>query len=223
MEYIEMAEMALNRSNIYAFLSRIYQKEVDRELLNQIRNSEFLEVLSEYDVGIKELVLQDDDKLIEDLAVEYTRLFIGPGPHLAPYESVYHENDDGDWGRLWGRDTVLVKKFIESSGLQYRSDYTGLPDHIGVELEFMGEATKKEAETWQEGNMEGALYCLKMQKRFMDEHMIKWIPLYCDKLVEAAVLSFYREIAKLTKEFIEIESKVIDSYVSEMENKGVAG
>ena len=107
-------------------------------------------------------------ELIEDLAVEYARLFLGPDKHISPHESVHHERDGGDWGALWGKSTVEVKKFIESAGLEYISEYSGMPDHISVELEFMQQATSREAQAWESNDSEGALYCLKMEKKFLE-------------------------------------------------------
>ena len=56
------------------------------------------------------------DELHENLAIEFTRLFFGPGPHVSPHESIYAEVD-GEAGGLYGAKTVEVKKFIETTGL----------------------------------------------------------------------------------------------------------
>ncbi len=216
----KMVETATQRSNIYGLLSLIYRTEVTKDLLAHIKKPEFLSVLS--DMGAK---LEDDflkgpeDKLIEDLAVEYTRLFLGPGKHISPHESIHHDTGDGDWGQFWGRSTVEIKKFIETSGLEFKSDYTGLPDHISVELEFMQLAAKREMQALEEKDNDGLLYCLKMEKMFIEEHLIKWVPIFCDKIISEAGLSFYREIAKVTKNFMEFEQKEIVKYVSEAQKE----
>jgi len=214
-----MAETVRQRSNVYGLLATIFQKELTKTLLKQVKDPAFLSVLSDQGVQLGDDVLQKpDDEVIEDLAIEYTSLFLGPGKHISPHESVHHERDDGDWGALWGKSTVEVKKFIETAGLKYTSDYTGIPDHISVELEFMQQVTKREAQAWEEKDHDGALYCLKMEKKFMDEHLAPWIPVFCDKIISHAELSFYREMAKLTKNFIELEKEEIDKYLSEAQN-----
>lgn len=204
--YREGAEKAAQRSNIYSLLALIYRKEVTREFLRLLKESDLLSGLMELGAAFDDDFLHcPDSQLVEDLAAEYTRLFIGPGPHLSPHESVYHERTDGDWGTLWGADTVAVKKFIETSGMKYRRDYRGLPDDISVELEFMKELTDKESQAWEETDEKGALYCLKMERKFLDEHVLQWMPAFCDKVMEHAAHSFYREIARITKNFIDIE------------------
>lgn len=211
-----MAEVAKQRSNVYGLLATIYHKEITKELLKQIKYPEFLEVLSDQGVKLENDILQrPENELIEDLAVEYARLFLGPAKHISPHESIHHDTGDGDWGQFWGKSTVEVKKFIETAGLKYKSEYTGLPDHISVELEFMQEVTKREVQAWEEKDYDGALYCLKIEKKFIHEHLAPWLSLFCDKVIEDAELSFYCEMAKLTKSFVELEKEEIDNYLSE--------
>lgn len=213
-------ETAEARSNIYSFLSIIYRAEVTENLLKQIKETDMLSTLSDIGASFEKDFLERPDKeLIEDLAVEYTRLFLGPGKHISPHESIYHERGDGDWGNLWGADTVAVKKFIETAGLEYKDEYTGMPDHIGVEFEFMGGLIKREIEAWKDNDREGAVYCLKIQKKFVDEHLAAWVPVFCEKVVEHAELSFYREIAKLTGNFLKNESKEIEKSLKQAEDK----
>lgn len=216
-KYVETAEA---RSSIYSFLSLIYRTEVTDNLLKQIKETDMLTTLSDMGATFeKDVLKRPKKKLIEDLAVEYTRLFLGPGKHISPHESIYHERGDGDWGNLWGADTVAVKKFIETAGLGYKTEYTGLPDHISVEFEFMGEVIKREAEAWKDNDREGAAYCLKIQKQFIEKHLGAWVPAFCEKVVEHAELSFYREIAKLTDNFLKNESKEIEKSLKQAEEK----
>jgi TorA maturation chaperone TorD len=204
----DMAGMARHRGNVYSLLAATFSGEPSAAFIRQIKDPKFRGALSGAGVEFEEEVLnQPEDKLIEDLAIEYTRLFLGPGKHISPHESVHHERDDGDWGRLWGADTVAVKKFIESAGLEYKTEYTGLPDQISVELEFMQQVTNREARAWEAKDSKGALYCLKMEKKFMDEHLAQWIPIFCDKVISEAELPFYREMAKLTKNFVKFEQE----------------
>jgi TorA maturation chaperone TorD len=143
------------------------------------------------------------------LAVEYARLFVGPGKHISPHESVHHEREDGDWGRLWGAATVEVKAFIEVTGLGYDDSYKGMPDHISAELELMEKLTENESQAWSGDDEEGARQCVDVERRFIEEHLIHWVPTFCDKVIEAAELSFYRELAALTKRFIELEQEEV--------------
>ncbi len=206
----DMAEVAKQRSNVYGLLATIYHKEITKELLKQIKHPKFLEVLSDQGVKLENDILQrPENELIEDLAVEYARLFLGPAKHISPHESIHRDTGDGDWGQFWGKSTVEVKKFIETAGLEYKSEYTGLPDHISVELEFMQKVSRREAQAWEENDNDGALYCLKMERKFIEEHLVKWIPIFCDKVISEAEMSFYREMTKLTKSLVEHFSSIL--------------
>jgi TorA maturation chaperone TorD len=209
-----LAEGARTRSNIYGFLSSLFREEITADLLQRIKSPAIKEVLSEMGVRYEVFSQKDHDQLLEDLAVEYARLFLGPDKHISPHESIHHKRDDGDWGMHWGGSTVEVKKFIETAGLEYKQEYTGMPDHVSVELEFMKEAAGREAQALEEKDWEGALYCQKMEKKFICEHLVKWIPPFCDKVISQAEISFYGDLAEVTKKFIELESEEIDVSIS---------
>jgi len=211
----DRAEHAQQRSNIYGFLARIYRNELTSDLLAQIKDSSFTEVLS--DLGVQfgdEFFSVPDEELIENHAIEYTRLFLGPGQHISPHESIHYERDDGDWGSLWGASTVEVKKFVESLGLEYKETDRSIPDHISVELELMQKIIEKEKQALSENNGKDALHYLKIEHLFMKDHLSKWIYQFCDKVIADAELSFYREMAELTKSFIQTDIKNIDGYIS---------
>ena len=214
----KMVDTATQRSNIYGFLSLIYRTEITEPVLKHVREPDFLSVLSGMGAQLEnDFFNKLGDDLLEELAVEYTRLFIGPGKHISPHESVHHKRDDGDWGQLWGKSTVEVRKFIEASGLEYTPEYRGMPDHISVELEFMQQAAKMESQALEDNDNEGLLYCLKMEKRFIEEHLLKWVPGFCDRIISDAEMSFYREMARVTKHFMEFEEEEIKRYISDAE------
>jgi TorA maturation chaperone TorD len=206
----EMASFAGHRSSIYGLLAAIYRQEVSSDLLQQIKGPQFLGVLTKLGIELNNGFFKTPEKeLLEEMAVEYARLFVGPGKHISPHESVHHKRDDGQNGQLWGLSTAEVRNFIESSGLKYESDYKGLPDHISVELEFMQQVTQREETAWIEKDDGIAGQCLKNEKKFIEEHLARWIPDFCEKVIKEAYLPFYREMAKLTKTFIEFEAEEI--------------
>jgi len=204
---IEINETTEYRTNTYGFLSTVYLQEPSREFIKSLRASNFLDDLNKSDLRFDKTINNDvSDKHINNLVLEYTRLFIGPGKHISPYESVYRDNGDA----LWSETTVEVKNFIESSGLEYSYNWSGLPDHIGVELEFMQRLTCHEKEAWTQEDKKQAIHCLEFEKKFVDEHLSQWVPIFCNKVKEETQTAFYREIAELTRQFIDFDSKLID-------------
>jgi len=215
----ERKAVAGQRSNVYGFLATVYRQEVTSDLLCRIKDPQFLGVLSGLGVELASNFFEGPEKeLLEDLAVEYAGLFLGPGEHISPHESVHYEGESAQSGQLWGEATVAVKKFIEFAGLSYESEYKGLPDHISVEFEFMRQVTRREEQAWGEEDEEGAIYCLKIQKKFIEEHLVRWIPRFCEKIIRVAELPFYREMAALTRNFIEFEKQEVNEYIVSAEN-----
>ncbi|HEB10287.1 MAG TPA: hypothetical protein ENI06_03625 [Spirochaetales bacterium] len=214
MLYGEIAGIAEKRINIYGLLSLVYLHEPTEKLVSILRRKDIKYALSEGGINLDLPVNSERcDILLDELAVEYTCLFLGPGKHISPYESVWHN----DHGMLWGKTTSEVKTFIESLGLEYRADWSGLPDHIGVELELMHRLTSREKEAWEQQNKKTAYLCLEIEKRFIEEHVIQWVPAFCQKVIEESSLNFYRQLALLTKQFIEFDRGQIKALLTEGE------
>jgi TorA maturation chaperone TorD len=203
----DYSALAGHRSDIYGLLATVYRQEVTSGLLQQVINPQFMDIL--IDLGAEgidgHLKQKSEAELIEELAVEYTRLFLGPGKHISPHESVHHQRDDNQWGKLWGKSTAEVKKFIESTGLDYIEDFKGLPDHISVEFEFMQQLTLREEQAWKEADADKATACRQVEKKFIEEHLTRWIPSFCEQVLQEAELPFYHAMAALTRSFIEFE------------------
>jgi TorA maturation chaperone TorD len=212
----DMADTAMARSHVYGLLATIFRAEPTEALLKELKGPRFSRVFSDLGLDLgDEFHDKPEAEVADELAVEYTRLFLGPGPHISPHESVHSEVDRGGWSNLWGEETVRVKKFIETTGLEYAPDYTGIPDHISVELEFVQKLALWEAAAWSKGgDTEGALYCLKVEKMFLDEHLSKWVPPFCDKVIAQAELPFYREMAGVTKDFLDFDRQRIDELMA---------
>jgi TorA maturation chaperone TorD len=215
-----MAETAAARSHVYGLLAAVFRAEPSAALLARLRAPEFANVLESLDLSLGD-DFQDTpyEKLVEDLAVEYTRLFIGPAPHISPHESMNMEFENPMEATLWGPQTVKVKKFIAAAGLEYDESFPGMPDHVSAELEFMQRLATKEAEVWAEPNEGYAMNILKIEKRFLDEHLSQWISRFCDKVMKRSEHPFYQAFAEVTKGFIEYEDKNLQASVADTGNR----
>ena len=202
-------ETATARSQTYGLLASVFRAEPSREFIDELRGPRFAGALASLDVDFgRDFENASRETLHEDLGIEFTRLFMGPGEHISPHESIFVEVD-GEAGGLYGAITVKVKKFIETTGLVYDDAFTGLPDHVSVELEFMGKLAEFESEKWANGDDEGARYCASVQKMFAEEHLLRWIPEFCEQVIAKTDLPFYREMARLTREFVDFDYESI--------------
>lgn len=204
-----MASTAIQRSQLYSFLAEIFRKEPPAELLRKIRSAEIMAVLAEngvhLDTGFLETPLE---QLTEDLAVEYTWLFLGPGGHIAPFESVQLK---GGSGILQGPETEAVRSYIEAAGFDYSGNFHEMPDHVSVELEFLGHLSHLEAEAWQRDNVAEARNCREFQLDFLKQHAGRWIGDFCSRVKSTANSVFYTEMAELTAAFLESEGTEISA------------
>ena len=110
---------------------------------------------------------------------------------------------------------MAVKKFIEATGLSYRSEFGGMPDHIAAELEFVQKLEERYAKALTDGDKDLAENLVIIRDRFLVEHLLAWAPEFMDKVMNKATLPFYREMAELTKTFLQQENERIQKPAGE--------
>ena len=197
------AHSASQRANLYGFLATLYRAEPDSELIHRLADADYLALLRAAGADLDAAYFQRPEaEVLEELAIEYTRLFIGPGKHVSPHASA---NMPDEGGTLWGRSTSDAVARIREAGLDYDPDYHGLPDHISVELELMAALAGREAEAWRAGEEAAALSQREFQASFVEEHLRHWLPEFCRRIIERAELPLFGEMAKLTAAFLEAE------------------
>ena len=97
----DMADAATARSHIYGLLATVFRAEPSEAFLKEMKDAGSAGVFSDLGIDLGEEFLgRSERELADDLAVEYARLFLGPGEHISPHESVHGEVDGGDWGQL---------------------------------------------------------------------------------------------------------------------------
>lgn len=212
----DMTDMATARANVYGLLACVFRAEPSPALLAEFQDPEFARTLKSLGLSLGEEFEQTSQhQLVEDLAIEFTKLFIGPGPHLSPHESLHAEEGRGQEGTYWGPATVKVKKFMETAGLTIDNGFSGMPDHISVELEFMQQLAAKESEAWAESKHEFATNILHIEKMFYDQHLSRWVDSFCDKVIETSGHPFYQRFAEMTKGFLEFEGKTLHGFTAQ--------
>jgi TorA maturation chaperone TorD len=197
------AGTARERSGLYSFLAEVFRAEPSADLLRRIKDERFAGVLEAAGAHLgAELAGPSEDALLEDLAVEYTRLFLGPGKHVRPFAATYL---DGAGASLCGPTTAWVRDFMERAGFELAPGHRNLPDHVFVEMEFMARLTLREAEAVEAGDAAAASQSRRIQREFLETHLGRWLPQFCGHAAEHAELSFYRELARLTGHFLDSE------------------
>lgn len=162
---------------------------------------------SELDEGLATLAqsLGDafDAQPLDELQIDYTRLFLNPaGPLAAPYES--------SW--LAGKDPMVFDEVIQSvldsyraGGYEVDEDFRDLPDHIAAELEFLYTLVFREARAAASGNDEQRAEAVGLRRRFVEQHLGRWIGPFAAALRDGGSTPLYRALGDLTERVVEAE------------------
>ncbi len=145
---------------------------------------------------------------LEELLVEYARLFVGPFELVAPpYGSVYLDPNRV----VMGASTMKVLRTYREAGLNLSDDLQEPPDHIAVELEFMRFLVSCSAGAGAEGNREGAIQYLRVQGEFLSQFLSPWISPFCKRILLSSENAFYRALAKCVSAFALKDAKDVNS------------
>lgn len=145
---------------------------------------------------------KDAEKLLLELEVEYTYLFINAVPRVPapPYESVYTGT-----GLLMDEPVSQVLQAYREAGLGMREDDDALPDHIATEMEFMSYLVRQQNRALQTVENGDVDLWQKRQRQFLEEHLLRWCPGLMEKVVAGARQPFYRLMSNLTDIFLQAE------------------
>ncbi len=190
------------RAAVYRLLAQLFRKEITPPMARALDESRLIELLELGGYEAVEGSLRDEARLTS-LKREFCRVFLGPGPHVAPYGSVHHP-DDPKMGRLWGDTTKQIHRFATDHGLELKgAGYDGIPDHIGHELEMLALLMESEAEARANGDEVRAERLLNSQRYLVESHLGRWVPGFCDRVRSKAIGGFYRGMASLTRDLLE--------------------
>ena len=186
---------AAARSGTYRLLARLWLREVDRDLVRELRSPP----VGDYFIAAGGILpAGEDESTIERLAIDYCRLFVGPTGHLPPYQSVWQT------GQLQGTTAASMKQFAAAAGY----DRTGLAsgtmlDHLGVQLDVMGHILGHIA-TWPP-NSEDLDQAWELANSFLHAHLL-WPADLFDAAQSGAETEFYQSAIELTRALLASEA-----------------
>lgn len=136
------------------------------------------------------------------LALEYTRLFVGPGPLPAPpYASVYSDPQE----RVMGEAALEALRHYQAAGLFLSPETRELPDHAALELEFLATLCEEEATAWGRDDPAAAQDFLAKEAEFLGQHFLRWIPRFSARLAASARCELYAILADLIENFSRLD------------------
>ncbi|MFH2039828.1 MAG: molecular chaperone TorD family protein [Chloroflexota bacterium] len=205
----EWSDIFAGREIVFALLGKAIYSYPDKEWLDSLVEEnvfdDFPLIIDHKDIteGIEQLQKWSEDwrkgiptANFEALKSDYNRMFIGLGTILAPpWESVHLSREK----LLFQEQTIQVRKWYFDFGLEIDKLNKEPDDHVGLELSFLSFLSNLCLKALEENDTERLEQLLQAIRRFITEHMLKWVPAWCEMVEEYAVTDFYSGQAKLIR------------------------
>ncbi|MDH4152758.1 MAG: molecular chaperone TorD family protein [Nitrospira sp.] len=223
-------ERALSRSKIYLLISWSLLYPEDDEFLDYLRCGEFVEdgrtALDALAVALgadgsqrakeKLISLRKQLELVEgliasecvnwqlsDLQSEHRRVFSNVITlDCPPYETLFG-ND-----HVFAQSHVMgdISGFYKAFGVELSKDIHERLDHLSVEFEFMHFLAYKESYSLCHDGPEKTQIVVEAQKKFVKNHIGRWVPLFCRMLAKKADAGLFKLVADMTAEWMDFEA-----------------
>lgn len=223
-------ERALSRSKIYLLISWSLLYPEDEEFLDYLRCGEFVEdgrvALDALEVALgsdgserakeKLIALRKQLALVEslvasecvnwqlsDLQAEHRRVFSNVITlDCPPYETLFG-ND-----HVFAQSHVMgdISGFYKAFGVELSKDIHERLDHLSVEFEFMHFLAYKESYSRCHDGLEKTQIVIDAQKKFVKNHIGRWVPLFCRMLTKKADSGLFKLVADMTTDWMEFET-----------------
>ena len=170
-------------AGVFTLLSRLWANEVDAKTLNAMTQAPFADAWK--DSG-GQLPSATTDELVEELAVDYCQLLIGPKDHVSPIQSVRDQN------RFQGNATESMQKYIQMvDGFQPCVD---MVDHVAVQLQYAGVLLNM-AEQTKRKLIQG------LATAFCRDHL-DWTKAFFERTEKQAQSDFYQSLSRVSNQFL---------------------
>jgi putative dimethyl sulfoxide reductase chaperone len=222
-------ERALNRSKIYLLFSWSLLYPEDEEFLDYLQCGEFVEdgraaldgmqaaldgiggERARQKIAALQKQLDQIEKLVSaecvnwqlaDLQSEHRRVFTNVITlDCPPYETLFG-ND-----HVFAQSHVMgdIAGFYKAFGVELSKDIHERLDHLSVEFEFMHFLTYKESYSRCHDGVEKTDIVVDAQKKFVKNHIGRWVPLFCRMLAKKADSGLFKLIADSMSDWMDFE------------------
>ncbi len=189
------------RAAVYRLVSRLWRSEVDVELLRELTNGDLRDAYLA--AGGVLPVINDEQAAIDELAVDYCQLFVGPSGHLPPCQSVW-----GD-GQFQSYAATSMENFLDILGYRSANLPSIIVDHLAVQLDVMGQvvhqlAAASERSRLDENSSSDFEALSDLARSFFNNHLT-WPTRLLRLARKQAQTDFYRAMTRLTSDFLDEE------------------
>lgn len=223
-------ERALNRSKMYLLISWSLLYPEDEEFLDYLRCGEFVEdgraaletlqamldgaggeravqkihaLKKQLDLAETLIASECSNWQLSDLQAEHRRVFSNVITlDCPPYETLFG-ND-----HVFAQSHVMgdISGFYKAFGVELSKDIHERLDHLSVEFEFMHFLAYKESYSRCHDGAEKTQIVVEAQKKFVKNHIGRWVPLFCRMLSKKADSGLFKLVADMTADWMEFET-----------------
>src|SRR5574341_653059 len=223
-------ERALGRSKLYLLISWSMLYPEDEEFLDYLQSGEFVEdgrsaveslqkaldgiggeraknkltALTRHLDQVEQWVSSECvNWQLSGLQAEHRRVFSNVITlDCPPYETLFG-ND-----HVFAQSHVMgdIAGFYRAFGVELSQDIHERLDHLSVEFEFMHFLAYKESYSRCHDGADKTQIVVEAQKKFVKNHIGRWVPLFCRMLVKKADSGLFKIVADMTSDWMDFEA-----------------
>jgi len=184
-------------------LALVQDKEMDAGLLSELRGSscddllglrlnaqagrDAVELLCQ---GIDDIPAETDSAAFDILASEYADIYLTHGLNASPCESVWLDED----GLAMQEPMFQIRDWYARHGLEVENWRMRTDDHLVNQLQFVAHLLDKAKKMPAD---------LAEPARFMDEHLLRWVGEFAERVGARCRTRFYAGVAGLTAAYLD--------------------
>lgn len=196
------------RPRVYFLLTRVFKEPPTEELIRCLAGSAFfaggfpVKGWPVMERGLEAMAKglgrynKEDGALVLELAMDYARVLMrSKSPLVSPRESAY----------ITRLSDLELRKIYVNAGIAFKGGGTRPDDHIATELEFMACLSHESSKALEIGEMDIFRKWLAIQRAFLADHLLNWIPTLAYSMREAARTQFFQGLAIFTPGFLSLD------------------
>lgn len=175
-------------SGTYRLFARLWMREVDDKFLASLLKPPLRDGFTAAGGWLPDAAAP---ATLEELAMDYCQLFLGPANHLPPYQSVWQR------GHFQSESVDSMRHYVAAAGCEPSGQ---MRDHLGVQLEVMGGLLEIGSKSVPHADDD-----LNIVSTYFATHLTWSTPLLA-LAIDRAETDFYRSMIQMTRALLESES-----------------
>jgi len=179
-------------SGVFRLLGRLWFRELDQQMVEQLRSEPLCTSYQQAGGSLPE----PGDVSLEEYAIDYCQLFVGPKGHAPPVQSVWTA------GKFQDDTVVSMRRYLGLLGdLDCWSPAESIVDQLGIQLDVMG-VILAEMEASRTTAPERFSSLQELAGSFFREHLC-WPAKLFETCQSRAQTGFYRDLIGMTECFLQ--------------------